>query len=493
MQTETAASAQARTEIRPASVPYPVGSESVKKLLALLLLVAVMLTGVAYWWSHTSNPAIPPPSTEAVDRGPIIQRLASGQGKFVPRRLIPLVTEVPAGKIVAINPKAEPGQFVEAGEWLVRLDSTQAELTLRRTEAELAAAIWDLEQGRFRLTEVEAKKNEADAAVRYAEKYLEAVRSNGNTDLEKKAQAQLELARQAQKAAEVGLKAAQAAVSAAEKKVEAYRVGVEAARKQLDLCTIKAPEAGYVLEKRVVVGQLITPQAVPVLFVLTPQLTDLELSVMVSENDILKIRPGMEVEFTCDAFAGENLVFRGRVLRIGLTPAQPTLSGTRLPVGLAELGNIWQLLSGGSGGPVNYVVSVGDFQEPPPQGSQTRSFLPGMTANVDFIRRIVSQPVLRVPNGALTFRPPSLKGELAEEIRAHETTSRKPVWVWIPNGRGGRMEMKWITIRPEATDGKYTQLEDPGELKEGTLVVVEIPPPPPKTGLFETPVRIGPN
>ncbi|GBD37209.1 Inner membrane protein YibH [bacterium HR36] len=464
-----------------------------KKLLALLLVLAAVLTGAAFWWSQSHNNSQPQPRCEVVDRGPIVQRLASGQGKFVPRRVIPVVTDVPAGKIVAIHPHAEPGRFVEAGQWLARLDSTQAELTVKRTEAELASAMWDLEQARLRLTEVEAKKNEADAAVRYAEKYLEAVRSNGNTDLEKKAQAQLELARQAQKAAEVGLKAAEAAVNAAEKKVEAYRVGLEAARKQLDLCTIKAPEAGYVLEKRIVPGQLITPQAVPVLFLLTPKLEDLELSVLVNETDILKVSEGMEVEFSVDAFAGENLFFRGRVEHISLTPAQPAFSGLRMPVGLAEMGNIWSLLSGSSSGPVNYAVTVGDFQAPPPRAGRSRAFKPGMTANVDFIRRIVAEPVLRIPNDALLFRPPSLKHDVAEQIRVQETTSRKPVWVWVGNGHRGHMEMKWVTIRPEATDGRYTQVVEPSELQEGMQVVVEIPPPPQKRGIFETPVRIGPN
>ncbi|MCS7015817.1 MAG: HlyD family efflux transporter periplasmic adaptor subunit [Gemmatales bacterium] len=464
-----------------------------KKLLASLLLLAALLTGAAYWWSHSPSNSVVPPRTEVIDRGPIVLRVASGQGKFVPQRLIPIVTDVAAGKIVAVNPKAEPGQFLEAGEWLVRLDSTQAELTLKRTEAELAAAIFDLEQARYRLNEVETKKHEADASVRYAEKYLEAVRSNGNTDLERKAQAQLELARQGQKAAEVGLKAAQAAVNAAAKKVEAYQVGVEAARKQLALCTIHAPEAGFVLEKRIVPGQLITPQAVPILFLMTPQLDELEIAVQVNESDILKITPGMEVEFSVEALSGENVVFQGRVQRISLTPTASGLSSLRVPMGLPELGNIWSLLSGPSSGAVNYQVTVSAFQPPPPRAGQVRAFKPGMTANVDFIRRLVAESVLRIPNEALTFRPPSLRSDWADQIRAQETSSRKPVWIWLPNGRGGRIEMTWVTIRPDANDGKYTQLEDPGDLKEGTQVVVEIPTPAPKGGLFETPIRIGPN
>jgi hypothetical protein len=138
-------------------------------------------------------------------------------------------------------------------------------------------------------------------------------------------------------------------------------------------------------------------------------------------------------------------------------------------------------------------VTVGDFQAPPPKNGQARSFKPGMTANVDFIHRVVAEPVLRIPNDALVFRPPTLKDQEAQQIRAQETSSRKPVWVWIPNGSGGRMEMIWVTIRPEATDGRHTQLVDAGGLKEGDLVVVEVPPPAPKRGLFETPVRIGPN
>lgn len=463
-----------------------------KRLLALLLVAAAGLTVAAYWWGRTRPAAQPLPRTEPVTRGPIIRRLASGQGRFVPTRVVPVVTEVAAGKIVAINPRAEPGQFVQAGEWLARLDTTQAELTLKRTEAELASAQWDLEQARLRLQEIETKKNQADSAVRYAEKYLQTIQGS-NPDLETKARAQLELAREQQKAAELGLKAAEAAVLAAEKKVEAYRVGVAAAQKQLDMCTIKAPEGGVVLEKRIVPGQLITPQAVPVLFVLTPNADDLELAVQVNETDIPQVEQGMEAEFTVDAFSGENLVFRGKVTRVALIPSSPGLSGLRLPVGPVEGGNIWSLLGGMSSGPVNYTVTLGDFPPPPAKEGRPRRFKPGMSANVDFLRRLVTEPVLRIPNEALSFRPPDLKPELLEQIRTQETPSRKPVWVWIANGRGGRMEMCWVTIRHEVTDGKYTQLEDADALQEGTLVVVEIPPPPLRTGIFETPVRIGPN
>jgi multidrug efflux pump subunit AcrA (membrane-fusion protein) len=464
----------------------------VKKLLALLMVVAAGLTAAAYWWNHSRPASQTVPRTEPVTRGPIIRRLASGQGRFVPTRIVPVVTEVAAGKIVAINPRAEPGQFVQAGEWLARLDTTQAELTLKRTEAELASAQWDLEQARLRLQEVETKKNQADSAVRYAEKYLQSVQGV-NQELETKAKGQLELAREQQKAAELGLKAAQAAVLAAEKKVEAYRVGVAAAQKQLDMCTIKAPEAGVILEKRIVPGQLITPQAVPVLFVLTPNPDDLELAVQVNESDILQVEEGMEAEFSVDAFASENLVFRSKVSRISLTPTTPGMTGLRLPIGPVESGNLWSMLSGMSSGPVNYTVTLKDFQSPPPQQGRPRRFKPGMTANVDFIRRVVPDAVLRIPNEALSFRPPDLKPEEMEQIRAQETATRKPVWVWIPNGRGGRRELRWVTIHPQATDGRYTQIEEGGDLQEGTLVVVEIPPPPTRTGLFETPVRIGPN
>jgi multidrug efflux pump subunit AcrA (membrane-fusion protein) len=274
--------------------------------------------------------------------------------------------------------------------------------------------------------------------------------------------------------------------------VEAYRVGVAAAQKQLDMCTIKAPEAGVILEKRIVPGQLITPQAVPVLFVLTPNPDDLELAVQVNESDILHVKEGMEAEVRVDALSSENPVFRGKVSRISLTPTTPGMTGLRLPIGPAEGGNLWSMPSGMSSGPVSYTVTLKDFQSLPPQQGRRPQFKLGMTANVDLI--VVRDKVLRIPNEAFRFLPRDLPEKEKEQIRAQETATRKPVWVWIPNGRGGRMELRWVTIHPEATDGTYTQVEEGGELQEGMQVVVgENSPPQPRTSLFQRPLRFGPN
>jgi hypothetical protein len=446
----------------------------VKKLLIVLGLVGAGIAGGAYWYAQKRNVAPGLPRTEEVDRGPIVAKVASGSGKFAPVGLVYITTDVAAGKIAKIHPGVEVGRPVYKEQPLIDLDDTLVGLQFQRAEAELAAARLEKATADLKRVEVLDKHKEAELAVARGEKAVEALRGTGG---EEAAKEKLQQAKLALESAKSGLKVVDAGIEAAKKKVEALEVAVKAAQAAVNQTKIVSPVEGTIIDKKVIDKQLITPQATPILLIIAPKLEEMELTAQIGESDINKVEPGMEVQFTADAFAEKNWTFKGRVRRVAETP---TSSGLRIP-GLPEL-------LGNAAGPVTYAVTVGDIQYP--EGWGSNRFRNGMTANVDVVKTLVAKPVLRVPNTALAYRPAAkhLKPEDKQALEQRGNGDEKPVWIW----ENGKSRLVFIKIDAAANDGLRTSVTEPSELKEGTRVVTEDPPEPTRGGLFESPVKVGP-
>jgi HlyD family secretion protein len=97
---------------------------------------------------------------------------------------------------------------------------------------------------------------------------------------------------------------------------------------------------------------------------------------------------------------------------------------------------------------------------------------PGMTANVTFVYA-KKEGVLRVPNGALRFRPPpdlvqgADGGVPAKRPRVKAPADRRTVWV----ADGERVRP--IDIRIGVSDGTNTEVLD-GDLRDGQSLVVDV-------------------
>lgn len=115
-----------------------------------------------------------------------------------------------------------------------------------------------------------------------------------------------------------GVRAAEAAVFSAEKAVEQARANLaqaEAALQTLEIqlskATVRAPSDGVVLNSDIAVGELVSPGRVVMTMA---DLTNLQLTVYVSETQYGQIELGQEVSITTDSFSGER--FNGRVVHI---------------------------------------------------------------------------------------------------------------------------------------------------------------------------------
>jgi HlyD family secretion protein len=162
-----------------------------------------------------------------------------------------------------------------------------------------------------------------------------------------------------------------ATLSQAEAQVQIRTASVDRVRVDLGRCTIYAPVDGTVISRNVDVGQTVAASmSAPVLFQIASDLTKMQINASVAEADVGTVAEGQEVEFTVDAFPERT--FGGKVIQVRNAPLT-----------------------------VQNVVTYDTIIE---VNNADLKLKPGMTANVSIIvqRR---ENVLRLPNGALRFRP----------------------------------------------------------------------------------------
>jgi len=169
-------------------------------------------------------------------------------------------------------------------------------------------------------------------------------------------------------------RSARAAVDQAQAQLAQSRASLEQAETNLRYTDILSPTDGVVISRAVNVGQTVAASlSAPVIFTIAQDLRKMEVHTNVAESDIGRLKPGMRVSFTVDAYPGEP--FRGSI---------------------RDIRNAAQVVQN----VVTYDAVI-DF------ANDDLKLKPGMTATVSIVtdRR---QDVLSVPNTALRFRPEGL-------------------------------------------------------------------------------------
>jgi HlyD family secretion protein len=273
----------------------------------------------------------------------------------------------------------------------------------------------------------------------------------------------------------------QAEVDAAESQWKAARAQVAQAQAALSqvltnlrYTKIHSPIEGVVVDRQYDVGQTVAASfQAPTLFQIAQDLTRMQVQADVDQSDIGRVQVGHVARFTVDAYPDEE--FRGRISQIRYN-AQVNQNVVTYPV-ILEVAN--------------------------PEGR----LRPKMTANVNIDVASV-QNVLRVPNAALRFRPPTDEkssggsGGDAMQRAARSGQGGGPAGAaaQLPGGRrrGGAAKTQQVYIldaakkpvpvevRTGISDGRFTQIVS-GNLKEGADVVVgvataKVEGPPPMGG-----------
>ncbi len=317
--------------------------KTMKKLITLVIVLGLAGGGYFYYESQ-KPPQVPEFMKVTVSEGNVVESV-SATGTLKAVRTVPVGSQI-SGVVEEVY--ADFNSIVRQGQVLVKIDTSILETQVQIQEANIARQGVELASQRVQLEDLE--RNLARTKELYEKKLV---------------------TQQALEAAELQVKSRVAQIASAEKSMVQTQFQVEQAKKNVEYATVRSPIDGVVISRAVDQGQTVqSSQNVATLFLLATDLTTLKLEGGVDESEIGKVRQGMRVVFTVDAYP--NREFEGTITMVQLNPT--TQSNVVTYTTVAEVKN------------------------------NDLSLRTGMTASM---RIIVAQKnnVLRIPNAALRFRP----------------------------------------------------------------------------------------
>lgn len=394
---------------------------------------ACALVILAAWAFHTITDVRV--TTAAVTTGSITREvLATGTLQAVTN--VEIGTQV-SGVVQSLE--VDYNSIVHAGQIIARLDPSTY-------EAQLTSANAALEQSRADVVRLQAAV--ADASTRLT-------RAETLATQQLIPQSDLDDARVTANEATADLRAGQAAVVEAE--ATAHEASVD-----LSHTIIRSPINGIVIERDVDVGQTLAASfQSPVLFRIAADLRHMEVDVEVDESDVDGLQAGKPVQFEVETYPGK--IFHGTLREMRLQPvdAQATSMAAATTGAASPAPAITGALASGVAGSVVSYTTVIDVANP------DELLRPGMTAEVRFdgSRR---DSVVRIPNAALSFRPPAQVLDALGEPDATVPPPSKTREVWLYDGR----RLTPVKVRGGLADDNWTELLA-GSLKPGDTLATD--------------------
>ncbi|WP_421790180.1 efflux RND transporter periplasmic adaptor subunit [Hyphobacterium sp.] len=209
------------------------------------------------------------------------------------RDIVPAIGEIrPAGQVEVgaeitgriIEVFVDFDEEVEEGQLLARIDPApyeaglaQAEASLRTANARVRAATAERDNIARELARAQALRTRGTAPASLVEDF------------------------------EFDLIAQEARVAQARAEAELAISRVEQARIDLSLTEIRSPIDGFIQDRLIEEGQTVSAaQSTPTLFIVSSDLSNVVIEALVAENDIGRVREGLEVRFTVEAYPGEE-------------------------------------------------------------------------------------------------------------------------------------------------------------------------------------------
>jgi len=384
----------------------------------LWLLVGAVAAALFVWRLSSAAADRTEYLTVAADRGAVSARVTA-TGTLSALVTVEVGSQV-SGRVQTLL--ADFNSQVSKGQLIATIDPSLFEADAQQSGANLEAA--------------RAERVRAQVQARDARRQSDQARELATTGLLSKGEA--ETAAATAEAAEAGVLAAQAGVTQA-------RAALTRAETNLAYTRIVSPTDGVIISRNVDVGQTVAASLqAPVLFTIAQDLRQMQVNTSVSESDVGRIKEGMPASFTVDAYPGER--FKGAVRQV------------------RDVATVLQNV-------VTYDAVI-NVENP------DLKLKPGMTANVSFTYA-QREDVLRVPNAALRFRPPTTTA--AATVPAAGTavrgagqtgagggaTSNRVIWVLRDQ------QLRAVPVVTGINDGSKTEIVS-GELLEGDLVVTDI-------------------
>jgi HlyD family secretion protein len=408
----------------------------------LLWLIAILLVLLFVLYRCTAGGEDAPEyQTQVVEKTSVVSRVSTS-GSLQAVVTVDVGSQV-SGRIQELY--ADFNSKVKKGEKIAKIDPSLFQAAVVQAEANVTAA-----RANVTRLEVTAEDNERQAK-RATEVFAQKLISETDRDN-----------------AVAVARAARASVEQAKGQLAQSQAQLEQARTNLRYTDIISPTDGVVISRAVNVGQTVAASLqAPVIFTIAQDLAKMEVHTNVAESDIGRLKPGMRVSFTVDAYPGEP--FRGSIRDIRNAP--------------------------------QVVQNVVTYDAVIDVSNDDLKLKPGMTATVSVItdRR---RDVLAVPNAALRFRPDNAAGASGPGAGAAGNAAGGERRQGGQGGQGRRWNRdnpdsanEGEVAAPEApkrtlyvlvegkpaprevtagiTDGRVTEITG-GELKEGDNVIVSI-------------------
>ncbi len=233
-----------------------------------------------------------------------IVETVSANGKIQPEVEVKISSDV-SGEVKQLFVKE--GDSVIAGQLLAVIDQELYQSALDRAEAVLSNSKANLASSRARIIQSEAKLAEVEAQFdRNKKMYAQKLISD----------AEFQTAKSAYAAAKGDVDASKQTVIAAEYTVKTQEAGIKEARKNLSRTSIYAPVSGTISKLAIEKGERVvgTSQMAGTEMMRIANLNDMEVSVDVNENDIVKVSVGDTCIVEVDSYNARK--FKGIVTEV---------------------------------------------------------------------------------------------------------------------------------------------------------------------------------
>jgi HlyD family secretion protein len=354
--------------------------------------------------------------------------IVSASGEVKPKKNINISAQVP-GRIIKIA--VEEGQEVKAGDFLLKLDSTQYEANADRDRNFIQAAKADLIQAEARL------KRDQGAYERQKRLFDEQLISKDQLE-GVKAQFDVSLAQ----------------VNAIRFQIKQAEANLKSTLDNLNKTVFNAPIDGMITSLRVeegetaIIGTMNNPGTV---LMIIADLSVMEVEVEVDETDVVGVHLGQDCNIRVDAYP--DTVFKGKVTEIGSSALQKSTTLT------------------------SSTQESKDFKVVVTLDNPSQKLKPGLSASADIITA-KKQNALAVPISALVLRDKpaganEAPGAKKEEEGVYIMENNRAKFQSVTKGITGGMMIEvssGLKENQEIVSGPYAALR---ELKDGILIKTE--------------------
>ena len=392
-----------------------------------------------------------------------IEETVSASGRIFPEKEVKISSDV-SGEVVELYVKE--GDSVRAGQLLAKVNAeiykdqvTRGEAGVNASKAQYSNALSNVESVRARQSQLNAQREQVQAQLEQTElafKRNEQLHKDGvvsDSDYET-TQSQLNQQKANLKSVDAQLKASISDILSSQKSAEAAQFNLKSAeaslkelRTSLNKTSIYAPVDGVVSKRSIEKGERVvgTAQMSGTEIMRVANLNAMEVQVDVSENDILRVVVGNDVDIEVDAFPGRK--FKGRVSEIANTASNAFTATGSVNLTTDQVTNFV----------VKVRIDASSYSDLMRGGRPP--FRPGMSASINIHTNTVND-VVSVPIQSVTTRDENADIKKAKEEENKNTNSQKegkePVKevVFVVSGDTAKM----VEVKTGIQDNKYIQV-----------------------------------